>query len=291
MPKLKIIRGVSGSGKSTLSREQNAKVVSRDQIRIGLFNMEFDPAIEEEVTLIEHAMIKAYLKAGYDVISDNTNIEWKFVKKIANVGYSCGAEVELVVLDVPLETCIKRNDHRAMMGGRMVPHDVIRKQYERFQKTKNMTLEPTYIPEPYFGTPGKPKAFLVDLDGTLANFKGIRGPYDINVENDEVFEVISELVQALYISGDYEVIFMSGRKEAARDGSIAWLEKHVMTPDYLFMRRQDDDRSDNQVKAELFDTYVRDNFDVRFVFDDRNQVVDMWRKMGLTCAQVAEGDF
>ena len=30
---------------------------------------------------------------------------------------------------------------------------------------------------------------------------------------------------------------------------------------------------------------------VAMVFDDRNQVVDMWRQNGLTCFQVADGDF
>lgn len=30
---------------------------------------------------------------------------------------------------------------------------------------------------------------------------------------------------------------------------------------------------------------------VEIVFDDRNSVVKMWRLLGLTCFQVAEGDF
>ena len=34
-----------------------------------------------------------------------------------------------------------------------------------------------------------------------------------------------------------------------------------------------------------------DKDDVFAVFDDRNQVVDMWRSNGLTCFQVAKGDF
>ena len=34
-----------------------------------------------------------------------------------------------------------------------------------------------------------------------------------------------------------------------------------------------------------------DKDDVFAVFDDRNQVVDMWRKNGLTTFQVADGDF
>ena len=38
------------------------------------------------------------------------------------------------------------------------------------------------------------------------------------------------------------------------------------------------------------DPYI-DKDDVFAVFDDRNQVVDMWRDNGLTCFQVADGDF
>ena len=32
-------------------------------------------------------------------------------------------------------------------------------------------------------------------------------------------------------------------------------------------------------------------YNVHFVLDDRQQVVDMWRSLGLTVFQVAEGDF
>ena len=34
-----------------------------------------------------------------------------------------------------------------------------------------------------------------------------------------------------------------------------------------------------------------DGFNPTMAFDDRQQVVDMWRERGLTVAQVAEGDF
>lgn len=50
-------------------------------------------------------------------------------------------------------------------------------------------------------------------------------------------------------------------------------------------------RKDVVIKRELFDRYIRDNYQVLFVLDDRNQVVDMWRELGLKCLQVAPGDF
>ena len=46
---------------------------------------------------------------------------------------------------------------------------------------------------------------------------------------------------------------------------------------------------DNDLKQGWLDTIGKDN--VAMVFDDRQQVVDMWRQNGLTCFQVADGDF
>ncbi|MDJ0647343.1 MAG: hypothetical protein QNJ60_01435 [Xenococcaceae cyanobacterium MO_188.B19] len=39
-----------------------------------------------------------------------------------------------------------------------------------------------------------------------------------------------------------------------------------------------------------FNTFLID-FRCLFILDDRQQVVDMWRSLGLTVFQVAEGDF
>jgi hypothetical protein len=58
------------------------------------------------------------------------------------------------------------------------------------------------------------------------------------------------------------------------------------------MRKTGDRRADNIVKRELFEARVRNKYNIDFVLDDRNQVVDMWRnELKLTCLQVAEGDF
>ena len=56
------------------------------------------------------------------------------------------------------------------------------------------------------------------------------------------------------------------------------------------MRQDGDFRRDDIVKQEILDKYI-DKDRVLFVLDDRDQVVDMWRRNGLTCFQVAEGDF
>lgn len=180
MTVLTIMRGVSGSGKSTIARAQpDSVVVSRDDLRAALFGSDGPdyhsvpkPLLkvrEDTVTEAEHAAIRAALRAGLNVISDNTNVRMQNVNPIAAIGYTEGAEVKVNLVDVPLATAIERNRMRASMGGRNVPEDVIRKQYDALQSSKHREPKRPHVPTAYEGTPGKPKAFLVDIDGTLAH--------------------------------------------------------------------------------------------------------------------------
>ena len=57
------------------------------------------------------------------------------------------------------------------------------------------------------------------------------------------------------------------------------------------MRTSGDFRKDWLIKYEIFNASVRKAYNVEFVLDDRNQVVDMFRAMGLTVFQVTDGNF
>lgn len=70
-----------------------------------------------------------------------------------------------------------------------------------------------------------------------------------------------------------------------------WLRGNDITYGMLLMRPEGDIRKDSIVKREIFENYIRDYYNIQFVLDDRNQVVEMWRSLGLKCLQVAEGDF
>lgn len=56
------------------------------------------------------------------------------------------------------------------------------------------------------------------------------------------------------------------------------------------MRKEDDNRKDSQVKYEILLDLAKEK-NILAVFDDRNQVVKMWREAGLRCFQVADGNF
>ena len=147
---------------------------------------------------------------------------------------------------------------------------------------------------------------IFDLDGTLALIDKRRAlatkdngkmDWDVffdrdNIKLDEPNTPVITMAQTLHSQG-FKIVIFSGRSKATKDATRVWLDKHDVPFDVLKMRPTSDDwhyLADNKLKQHwLDDLQIKD--DVFAVFDDRQQVVDMWRANGLTCFQVADGDF
>lgn len=136
-----------------------------------------------------------------------------------------------------------------------------------------------------------PTTALFDVDGTLA-IRGEREQFDWSaVDVDLPNPPVLEVARALHQSG-WSVVYLTGRSDECRALTEAWLDHHVGVPGPLFMRRSRDFRRDTVVKRELYERHIAGRYDVRIVFEDRDQVVDMWRSdLGLVCFQVAPGAF
>jgi len=114
-----------------------------------------------------------------------------------------------------------------------------------------------------------------------------RSPYDWKrVGEDSVNVPIAQILK----TARQDIILLSGRDSICRDETIAWLEKHNINYDKLYMRPEGDNRKDVIIKKELFDNHVRDKFNVSFVLDDRLQVCQLWHSMGLTLLRVGDPD-
>lgn len=57
------------------------------------------------------------------------------------------------------------------------------------------------------------------------------------------------------------------------------------------MRQTGDLKKDGIIKQEIYEQYIKDKYNVKFILDDRNQVVEMFRSLGLTVFQVGEEIF
>lgn len=70
-----------------------------------------------------------------------------------------------------------------------------------------------------------------------------------------------------------------------------WLTWNVISFGDMYMRGDNDFRSDHVIKEEILGHLLSRGKRILFVVDDRQQVVDMWRRNGITVLQCDEGDF
>lgn len=133
----------------------------------------------------------------------------------------------------------------------------------------------------------RPRAVIVDIDGTLALHKR-RSPYDESrVLTDEPNELVVSNVRAAFEQG-FRIIITSGRTEACRADTETWLKQHLgVDYDALHMRAVGDNQHDGDLKAGFYRDRIEPHYFVQGVFDDRNRVVTRWRELGLLVFQVA----
>lgn len=149
---------------------------------------------------------------------------------------------------------------------------------------------------------------IFDIDGTLADIshrlhfiKGEKKNWPAFYAACALDKPIYEMCRtaALFCGRPgITVGFITGREgsDRVRADTEDWLDEYVgrhANPRLsLYMRPKGDYRPDHVIKGEIAD-YMRDELDFvpDIVFEDRQQVVDMWRARGIRCCQVAPGDF
>lgn len=150
--------------------------------------------------------------------------------------------------------------------------------------------------------------YIFDLDGTLAQIEHrkymLEDKHDPNrwrrfyaaCDKDEPCAAVINTMNSLRIAG-CEVWIFSGRSDEVRPQTVAWLCEHTsfMAHDLetaLTMRREGDYTVDDELKLSWLESMlIEDRNRLVAVFDDRNRVVEMWRKAGVPCFQVAPGEF
>lgn len=291
--------GLPASGKTTWAKEEYAKdpegtiLTSRDDIRkmLGCFPVGTKEQ-EELVSKIQDDVIVRGVKAGKRVIVHDTNLNQKSPKRIKRL---FDGDVQFHVADftnVSADECIRRDALRDNPVGTTVIRNMARQLNKPWRLTdewmNDIVLSPLYVPR--FSAP---KAILFDIDGTVAKHVA-RSPYDYSrVKTDAVHQHIRKLINGYFDSG-YAVFGFSGRPDIdnVRQDTQEWLDLHKVRYHKLYMRPSDMlTDNDADVKQFLFDTYLRDNYNVEIMLDDRDRVVRRMRKLGLNVLQVNYGDF
>ncbi|MER5887953.1 AAA family ATPase [Streptomyces sp. NPDC001941] len=305
MHEVHVMTGLPASGKTTAARrlqeESGGRMrrVNLDDLR-GMLDVP-DPerrrshAHEQTVLDIQDAAVRSAVEGGFDVVVDNTHLTPHIPRRLKAA--VVGLDARFVVhdfTDVPLEECLRRDAARERPVGEEIIRILADKHAKAVRGGWRLTsewLEARPAATPYVPDPALPPAVLCDIDGTLA-LRGDRGPYDFGrCDEDQLNASVSGALRAFRRADGDTIVLLSGRSEDHRALTEAWLARHEVPYDELWMRASGDGRSDDVVKAELFDAHVRDRYAVRLSLDDRDRVVALWRHIGLPTWQVNYGNF
>lgn len=326
MIKVFLTVGIPGSGKSTWAKAEVAKDpsnwvrINNDDLRAMMNGSVWSSDYEKMITDARNYLIRDALKRGKNIIIDNLNLNKRHFDDVCKIAKSINKNVQVLEKDfyIELDEALARNAKRE--GSARVPDDVVKKWFKesggkqfRFYKPRveifmENSPESFHKETPAYD-PKIPEAILCDLDGTLALIHG-RSPYDASdCDKKDLPNIpVIETVLAHYKAGRH-IIFCSGREDKYAPETMRFIEKHcrVDNPRFtedpmetsktdpvkykLYMRKSDDFRKDAIIKEEIYNERIKGKYNVLMVLDDRNQVVEFWRSKGLTCFQVAEGNF
>lgn len=293
-----ICHGISASGKSTFAdnwvnqQPLTRHELNRDKIRIHIMNESGKPFTwkgwnwkhEKQVTELFNTQLHLLATNKYDIIISDTNLNIDRVNLMVTKLQALGYTVEHKYFQITLDEAISRDNARPNGVGL----SVIAKQYDEWInliRSLNEVPQDITITELYNQDIYEYNCIIVDIDGTLAHSHH-RSMYDWDkVHLDTVDEAVKSIVNIYHKTGK-TVYIMSGRDSACRQLTLDWLNDNDIYFDCLLMRPKGDMRKDTIVKLELFNQYIRGNFKVDFVIDDRPSVCEQWRELGLKVLQV-----
>lgn len=281
--------GISASGKTTWANnmmlaykdcgDESWCNINRDHIRLNIIhnnitwaNYKFNKTNESKVSEIAIEQFNEAVELGINnIIISDTNLNAKYrdewIKRAEDAGYAA----KIVEFPITFAEACRRNELR---------HNGVSKKviYQQYLLWNEYIGRKTYVPDTT-----KPKAILVDIDGTIAERFG-RGPFEwLKVDQDKPRPFVIDLIRC-YINYyvDYEIIFLSGRDSVCRHETLTWISRNMNIPIHnvnLHMRSEGDMRKDMIVKEEIFWNEISKNYCVDAVFDDRPQVVAMWHEI------------
>ena len=268
---LTILRGLPASGKSTKAQELlrasgNGVRLNKDLLRTMLHCDRWSGPNEKATREASLVLARHFLANKRHVLIDDTNLNEGTLQGWKDLGKECGAKVEVIDVDTPLEECLLRDRIREKRVG---DHVIV-----------GMAMQYGLYPTPENGM------VICDLDGTLCDIThrrhfvdgtdGEKKNWKAFFEELPMDGVRLEVLDMLFAheKAGREIFFVSGRPDTYRKQTEEWLKMGAYGVPYraLFMRPGHDSREDSIIKREIYERYFK-GFDVVEVIDDRPQVI------------------
>jgi len=296
MKEIILLIGLPGSGKDTWSLEQIRKYpgkykrITKDMLREMMDDSRFSNDNEKMTLEVRDEIVKKSLSRGYSVIISDTNfpVGGKHFKRMCEIAKLVGnVRVWEKYFDVDIKECKRRN----LLRSRIVPEEVIDRMFEKYIKGRSFTLGDEYFPK-YEKIPYNfdlPDCVIFDIDGTLAHMND-RSPYEWSKVGEDKSDVYLSIISK-YLKTDTNLFIFTGRDGSCLNETKNWLDLANIGYDKIFIRPAGNMEKDSLIKERMYNENIKGKYNVLSIFDDRNQVVEMWRLLGLTCCQVNYGDF
>lgn len=308
-----------------ISRDWIRRLLLKEDDLSNYWQAGMDKFLEEEITKLEHGAFARALSLGKSVVIDNTNLRPQYIRQYIDIMLDFGLDQHQVSVhdfDIEVEQAYQRIAQRDAVP---MAKTVVEHQYALYtdakwdlselweQEQSRHQLKKWHFPPfsvvPYIPDQSKPKAILCDLDGTLSHRAILKHPqphmrsyfdtkeYDLDDIDPFLQPVLESIMLRPKSPETPRIIFVSGRKTATRDDTLRFLDRAFypfrLGTDYeLLMRDETVDRHDgkddpdDRVKYRVFDEYIRNNYNVLGVFDDRKRVVALWEALGLRVANM-----
>ena len=141
---------------------------------------------------------------------------------------------------------------------------------------------------------------IFDIDGTLMNIEhrrhfvsqdrpdwvSFKNATHLDTPNDDIVDLC-----LLYQTAGARILICTGRNESQREITEMQLKACGIEYSAMEMRWENNYEPDHLMKQDMLKQLREQGYNPTVVFDDRDSVVQMWREAGLTCCQVARGDF
>jgi len=130
-------------------------------------------------------------------------------------------------------------------------------------------------------------SIIVDLDGTLCDCSHrthllpVWNDFFSLMHLDPAIESTASVVKALNTSGK-TILIVTARPDQYQQVSEDWLKSNGIHYDKIYMRKTNDFRKDTVVKEEILQQILEDGYSPIMAFDDRPEVLEVWRSYGIS---------
>jgi hypothetical protein len=140
----------------------------------------------------------------------------------------------------------------------------------------------------------KPNVIILDLDNCISDDRWRRSLIDMTQKGNDRYHRYHEhlrydaLGNAHLLKTPHAIVICTGRPERYYDITTFWLNKHDIVTEAILMRGDKDYRPAAVLKASMVQDYLlQTNRTIAHCYDDRMDVIEAYRTIGLKATQAA----